>query len=220
MESVTQSVKWSEPLEGWKHLKFWKHGYRKLARDLEYVDYTPSYSLLWKPFDLTKPDQVKVVILGTEPYSAKDANNGLAFSTRANTSPLPLSLRNIFEELTSDLGLKQPRNGDLTPWAQRGVLLLNISLTRPRDERWKALVFEVLRYLSETRTGIVYMLWGGEAQEFTGAIDGDRNLVITSSHPGLLESPISGAKNTFLGSRPFSAARNYNPEINMDYWRL
>ena len=180
----------------------------------------PPKELVYKAFDLTPFDKVKVVILGQDPYPTKGYANGLAFSVRPDVKPLPRSLQNIFKEYRDDLGYPQPRNGDLTLWAERGVLLLNSVLTveegKPLSHRglgWEKLTIEVVQKLSEYREGLVFLLWGKSAQEYGGLINASKHLVYRSSHP----SPLS-ADRGFLGSRPFSTANEFLTEP-ID-WRL
>ena len=162
--------------------------------------------------DRTAPEAVRVVILGQDPYHEPGQANGLAFSVEPGTK-LPPSLRNIFRELSADLGCPVPQSGDLGPWADRGVLLLNTVLTveagkanSHRDLGWQAFTDEVIAALAALPQPIVLILWGAQAQKKRGLLApaaGPR-LVLESVHP----SPLS-AHRGFFGSRPFSQANAF-----------
>lgn len=207
----------------WKSLKFFKSEKWKTLKAIEgYPE--PRHRL--RAFKLTPFDDVKVVILGQDPYPTKGRANGLAFSVFPNTKPVPASLRNILSEYTKDLGHPYPSTGDLTQWAQQGVLLLNTILTVPDGQRlghdglgWERLIHEALSTLSRKRNGIVWMLWGAKANEYRAVIDEDRHLVISSGHP----SPLARlAPYPFLGSKPFSKCNAYLKSQNITpiNWRL
>ena len=149
-----------------------------------------------------QPDTTRVVILGQDPYPTPGHANGLAFSVTPDT-PLPKSLKNIFAELENDIG-SAPSNGDLTRWADQGVLLLNTSLTTPVKDAgghaklgWSALIQQVLYRLSDRPRA--FILWGKPAQSHRKHITGDHHLFAESPHP----SPLSAYRG-FFGSRPFS----------------
>jgi uracil-DNA glycosylase len=154
---------------------------------------------------LTPPDAVRVVILGQDPYIYPRQAHGLAFSVLPGVRPPP-SLHNIFKELHDDLGCKVPNNGYLVPWAEQGVLLLNAVLTvragksnSHKGKGWEKFTDAVIRAVSEREDGVVFVLWGANAQKKLKHISTDNNFVIQSAHP----SPLS-AHNGFFGSRPFS----------------
>ena len=156
---------------------------------------------------LTPVESVRVVILGQDPYHGPGQAMGLSFSVPAGVTQPP-SLRNIFTELESDLGLPATTTGDLTPWAERGVLLLNSVLTvAPRSpashagKGWESFTDRVIAELSERRDGIVFLLWGRYAQQKGAIVDTARHHVLTAAHP----SPYS-ANNGFFGCRHFSRA--------------
>ena len=156
---------------------------------------------------LTPFDAVRVVILGQDPYHGAGQAMGLCFSVPDGVPPPP-SLRNIYEELARDVGVPRPTSGDLTPWAERGVLLLNAVLTvspgRPASHAgkgWEQFTDRAIRELSERRDGIVFLLWGRYAQNKGAIVDTTRHHVLTASHP----SPYSAA-NGFFGCRHFSKA--------------
>lgn len=155
----------------------------------------------------TPLDEVRVVILGQDPYHGPGQAMGLCFSVPAGVT-LPPSLRNVFQELRDDLGVPVPATGDLTPWAERGVLLLNAVLTvspgKPASHAgrgWERFTDRVIAELSARRTGVVFLLWGRYAQQKGAVVDIDRHHVLQAAHP----SPYSAAGG-FFGCRHFSRA--------------
>ncbi|MFZ3555581.1 uracil-DNA glycosylase [Streptomyces sp. BH055] len=153
-------------------------------------------------------DDVRVLIVGQDPYPTPGHAVGLSFSVAPDVRPLPPSLINIYRELNADLGLPQPSNGDLTPWAQQGVLLLNRSLTvaprRPashRDKGWEQVTEQAIRALAERGTPLVSILWGRDARNLRPLLSDYP--AVESPHP----SPMS-ADRGFFGSRPFSRAND------------
>lgn len=170
----------------------------------------PPAGLIFNAFDLCPFDQVKVVIVGQDPYHNYGQAMGLAFSVPPGVTPPP-SLFNIYKELSDDLELPYPRTGDLTHWARQGVFLPNATLTvaahQPRSHHgwgWERLTDRAIQLLAERREHLVFILWGSDAQQKARYIDPERHLIITSSHP----SPLS-AYRTFFGSKPFSRANYY-----------
>lgn len=164
---------------------------------------------IFRAFDLTPFDAVKVVILGQDPYHTPGAAMGLSFSVPSGSKPQP-SLRNIFKELQEDLGITRT-NTDLTDWAEQGVLLLNAVLTVRQwvpashgGKGWENFTDAAIHTLSEKREGIVFILWGNFAISKKSLIDAKKHHIITSPHP----SPFS-AHNGFFGSHPFSRANAY-----------
>ena len=169
--------------------------------------YYPSADRVFNALALTPFDDVRVVVLGQDPYHGRGQAMGLCFSVPPGV-PAPPSLQNIHKELASDLGLGRPSSGDLTPWAERGVLLLNAVLTvspgKPASHAsrgWERFTDRVIAELSTRREGIVFLLWGRYAQQKGAVVDAGRHHVLTASHP----SPYSAA-NGFFGCRHFSRA--------------
>jgi uracil-DNA glycosylase len=153
----------------------------------------------------TPLENVRVVILGQDPYPTPGDAHGLAFSVNHGV-PVPRSLANIFKERESDLGLPRPSHGHLDAWARQGVLLLNACLTveagkagSHRGLGWEALTDQMIRAVSDRVGGAIFVLWGADAQKKRGLIEAGRHPVIESPHP----SPLS-ARRGFFGSRPFS----------------
>lgn len=167
---------------------------------------------IFRAFDLAPFDQVKVVILGQDPYHTPGAAMGLCFSIPDGTRPQP-SLRNIIKELASDVGVQRTHT-DLTDWAEQGVFLLNSVLTVRSGEAgshankgWEKLTDSAIRHLAQEREGIVFILWGSYAIAKRALIDEGKHLVLTAPHP----SPLS-AHRGFFGSKPFSQANAYLQE--------
>lgn len=171
--------------------------------------YPPAKSI-FAAFDACPFDEVKVVILGQDPYHGQGQANGLAFSV-AEGIKHPPSLRNIFKELEMDLGIRATESGDLSRWAKQGVLLLNATLTvraktpgSHQGKGWEQFTDAVIASLNGEKKNVAYMLWGSYAQKKGFVIDREANKVIISPHP----SPFS-AHRGFFGSKPFSTANDY-----------
>ncbi len=166
---------------------------------------------IFRAFDLTPFDDVRVVILGQDPYHGPNQANGLSFAVHEGVRNPP-SLQNIFKEIATDLGRPTTlKNGDLTPWAQQGVLLLNATLTvradspaSHQDKGWEQFTDAVIETLSQEREHLVFILWGNYARQKGIMIDRAKHLVIESPHP----SPFSADKG-FFGSKPFSKTNDY-----------
>lgn len=161
-------------------------------------------------FNATSFENVKVVIVGQDPYHGPEQAHGLCFSVRPGVK-LPPSLQNIFKELNADLGIAKPSHGCLIEWAQQGVLLLNSVLTveaeKPASHEgrgWELFTDQVIRKLNEERTGLVFLLWGSYAQKKASFVDRNKHLVLSSPHP----SPLS-AHRGFFGTKPFSKINEY-----------
>ena len=155
--------------------------------------------------ELTPFESTKVVVLGQDPYHGLGQAHGLSFSVRGNT-PIPPSLRNIFQELFTDVAIQREQNGDLTGWALQGVLLLNTSLTvregepgSHKNRGWEHITDTVMSALNEKPTRVVFVLWGAHARNKKTLITQAHHVVIESAHP----SPLS-AHRGFFGSKPFS----------------
>ena len=178
----------------------------KTERALGKTIYPPG-SLIFNAFEKTPLSEVKVVILGQDPYHGPHQAMGLSFSVPRGVAPPP-SLVNIFKELRADIGVPVSGHGDLTRWAQQGVMLLNASLTvRAADPMshsklgWHIFTNSVISKISEVKDRVVFMLWGKFAQEKIALINAKKHLILTAAHP----SPLS-ASNGFLGCRHFSKA--------------
>ena len=196
---------WKEALAG----EFEKPYFAQLVRFLHQekaagkVIYPPG-SLIFRAFELTPVPQVKVVILGQDPYHGPGQAMGLSFSVPDGV-PAPPSLRNIFQEIETDLGIRMSGSPNLEKWARQGVLLLNTSLTVQAHMAnshnrigWVPFTDAVIRYLSDNREGLVFLLWGRPAQEKAALIDRQKHHVLMAAHP----SPL--ARGAFFGCRHFS----------------
>jgi len=170
----------------------------------------PPGSLIFNAFDTTPFDKVKIVLLGQDPYHGPRQAHGLSFSVQNGITPPP-SLVNIFKELHADTGTPIPAHGNLTKWAEQGVLLLNASLTVRANEPmshakigWAAFTHAVIKKVSAQKEHVVFLLWGKFAQEKQELIDATKHLVLKAAHP----SPYS-ANYGFFGCRHFSKANEY-----------
>ena len=182
----------------------------------------PPGGQIFRAFDLCPLEQTKVVILGQDPYHGYGQAMGLCFSVPQGV-PAPPSLKNIFKEIESDLGVRMSGSPDLTPWARQGVLLLNAVLTVRDGEPtshsglgWQTFTDAVIRTVSERRDGVVFLLWGNYARGKAPLIDGARHLVLEAAHP----SPL--ARGAFFGCRHFSRCNDYlvaHGQVPID-WKL
>ena len=184
----------------------------------------PGNSLIFNAFNHTPFEKVKVVIIGQDPYHGANQAHGLSFSVQKGV-PVPPSLQNIFKELQAEYkDFQYPKHGDLSSWADQGVLLLNATLTveaskagSHQNQGWEKFTDQVIQTLSEKRTGIVFLLWGKYAQAKAAMIDQNKHLVLMAAHP----SPFS-AYNGFFGCNHFIKTNEYlekNGEKGID-WRL
>ncbi|QYN49636.1 uracil-DNA glycosylase [Apibacter sp. ESL0432] len=202
--------------ESWKNLlkpEFEKSYFSSLINFVkqEYKEHTcyPKGKNIFKAFELTPFDQVKVVLLGQDPYHGEGQAMGLCFSV-PNGIVYPPSLRNIIIELKNDTGIEL-KSGDLTPWAKQGVFLLNATLTvrahqagSHQKKGWETFTDSVIHKISEEKEHVVFILWGSYAQQKINLIDTRKHFIIKSVHP----SPLS-AHRGFFGSRPFSLTNEY-----------
>ena len=177
----------------------------------------PKQNEVFNAFRYTDFDNVKVVILGQDPYHGPNQAEGLSFSV-SNEVLKPPSLKNIFKELESDLGIQYPEVNSLKSWAKEGVLLLNAVLTveehKPtshKDKGWEIFTDDVIKILNERNTPTVFILWGAYARDKKKYITNPKHYVIESAHP----SPLS-AHNGFFGSKPFSKTNNFLIENGLE----
>jgi uracil-DNA glycosylase len=166
----------------------------------------PPRELILNAFNQTSFKDVKVVIIGQDPYHGENQAHGLSFSVLDNNKHPP-SLINIFKEIKTDLGFSYPKSGNLTSWAEQGVLLLNASLTVRQAEAnshqkigWQKFTDSVIQQLSEKREDIVFLLWGGFAKKKGAKIDSSKHHILSSGHP----SPLSANRGYWFGNRHFS----------------
>lgn len=203
--------------ESWKaHLEpeFGKDYFRTLTEFVrhEYSEQTiyPPGKLIFNAFNLCPFDKVKVVIIGQDPYHGEGQAHGLCFSVNDGV-PFPPSLVNIFKEIKNDTGADAPTTGNLTRWAEQGVLLLNATLTvrahqagSHQKRGWEVFTDAAIRVLAEQKERLVFILWGAYAQRKGEFIDRNKHLVLASAHP----SPLS-AYNGFYGNKHFSKTNDY-----------
>lgn len=218
------SSHWQEKLqhildsENYKNLMQWLKN--------EYATKTifPKEKNVFNALNLVKPDDVKVVIVGQDPYHGENQAHGLCFSVEKDTN-LPPSLRNIFKELESDLGYPASKNGNLSKWAEQGVLLLNTVLTveksQPnshKDKGWEQLTREVINILNNRKQPVIFMLWGGHAKSFAKNIDATKHFILTANHP----SPMSANRGGWFGCKHFSKANEILASLNQPTidWRI
>jgi uracil-DNA glycosylase len=175
----------------------------------------PEYKNIFNALRYTDYDQVKVVILGQDPYHGEKEAHGLSFSVRENVK-MPPSLQNIFKELYNDLGVKRTKT-DLTDWAEEGVLLLNSIMTVVKDsplshkgKGWEIFTDKIIEKLGERETPIVFILWGSYARSKKELIKNKNHLILESVHP----SPLS-ANRGFFGSKPFSKTNEFLKNNNL-----
>jgi uracil-DNA glycosylase len=208
---------------GWAALPFFADGSAaQLATELDRLSdggtrILPVAADMFAALRLTAPEQVRVVILGQDPYPTPGDAHGLAFSVNPGAK-VPRSLANIFKEMESDLGLPHPGHGDLSRWAKQGVLLLNTCLTveagnagSHRKLGWQALTDQIIVKVSRQAPACAFLLWGADAQAKRGLIAGTSHLILDSPHP----SPLS-ARRGFFGSRPFSRTNQFLVENGLD----
>ena len=191
----------------------------------EYKEKTiyPKQNEIFNAFRYTPYQEVKVVILGQDPYHGVGQAHGLSFSVREHV-PKPPSLVNIFKELKDDLGYPIPSTGNLIPWTEQGVLLLNSVLTVEKDKAashsnhgWERFTDKVISLVNEKKTPVVFILWGSYARSKKSLITNPLHLIIESTHP----SPFS-AYNGFFGSRPFSKTNQFlqKNKLNPIDWQI
>lgn len=203
--------------ESWKQhlaLEFEKDYFAKLTdfvrQEYQTTTVYPPGRLIFNAFNLCPFDKVKVVIIGQDPYHGPGQAHGLCFSVNDGV-PFPPSLQNIFKEIQSDLGTPVPATGNLTRWANQGVLMLNATLTVRAHQAgshqrrgWEEFTDAAIRLLAEERENLVFILWGAYAQKKGAFIDRNKHFVLASAHP----SPLS-AYNGFFGNKHFSRTNEY-----------
>jgi uracil-DNA glycosylase len=209
--NVQIEASWKQRLQG----EFEKPYFAGLTEKVrqEYMAGTcyPPGKLVFNAFNLCPFDQVKVVIIGQDPYHEPGQAHGLSFSVQDGVQ-FPPSLQNIFKEIHDDLGTPMPASGDLTRWAEQGVLLLNATLTVRAHQAnshatlgWQNFTDAAIKALATEREHLVYMLWGGFARSKAYMIDKQKNLVLESVHP----SPLSANRGGWFGQHQFSCCNEY-----------
>ena len=203
-------MEWKEFVDKQREEDYFKSLAQKINQDRKFYRVFPPKEEIFSALKLTPFNDVKVVIIGQDPYHEYGQAHGLAFSVRKGVK-LPPSLQNIYKEISDEFGYKMSNSGDLSNWAKQGVLLLNSSLTvnegvagSHKDYGWHIFTKKVVEECNKNLTGVVFMLWGRHAQLVGQDIDRTKHLVLTSAHP----SPLS-AYNGFFGNNHFKLANEY-----------
>ncbi len=178
---------------------------------------------IFNAFNKTSFDNVKVVIIGQDPYHGEGEAHGLCFSVKEGKK-IPPSLRNIYKELNADLGLEVPKSGELTKWANEGVFLLNAILTVEqkspaihKNKGWEEFTDAIIKIISDKKDKVVFILWGAFAKSKRGLIDESKHCILEAPHPAA--EVYAGGKAGFFGSRPFSKANAFLANGKID-WKL
>ena len=203
---------WTEILAPIKNTEYFTTLWEKVKEEYQTTKCFPPKNQIFRAIELTPFEEVKVVIIGQDPYHNDNQANGLCFSV-SDKVKAPPSLKNIFKELEDDLGIKKTSN-ELEMWAKQGVLLLNATLTvraheanSHKDLGWGQFTDFIIKEISDKKENVVFVLWGAFAQKKAGLIDASKHFVIQSAHP----SPFSVHKG-FFGSRPFSKINQFLEE--------
>ncbi|MDR2655838.1 MAG: uracil-DNA glycosylase [Oscillospiraceae bacterium] len=208
---------WQELLEQEFQKRYFKNLDKFIASEYAAKSIYPPKDEVYRALDLTSYRETKVLILGQDPYHGEKQAHGLSFSVASEEAKFPPSLRNIFKELESDLGIKRSRR-DLTDWAEQGVLLLNSVLTveagkaaSHRGKGWEEFTDLIIRLLDQKDEQVVFVLWGADARKKAALITNPKHKIIESAHP----SPLS-ARSGFFGSRPFSRVNQYLEQAGLE----
>ncbi|WP_066218426.1 uracil-DNA glycosylase [Aliarcobacter cryaerophilus] len=209
---------WEDIVDLEKQKDYYKKLKEEIDKRYETTTVFPEKQNIFKAFFLTKLDNLKVVILGQDPYHGFGQAQGLAFSTPANIKNPP-SMQNILKEIQSDLGKKSIcEDGDLTPWAKQGVLLLNTILTveeaKPKSHHnlgWEVFTDNIIKYISDNCEDTIFILWGSPAISKTKLIDRKKHHILTAPHP----SPLSSYRG-FFGCKHFSQTNNILKSLNKE----
>ena len=209
MNSVKIEPSWKKYLESEFDKPYWNNLTAFIKDQYRQKKIYPPGKNIFRAFNLSPFDQIKVVIIGQDPYHGPGQANGLCFSVN-DKIPLPPSLKNIYQEIQNDLGITPYSSGDLTRWANQGVLMLNSVLTvaaglpaSHSGKGWEEFTDAAIQSLNKNRSNIVYLLWGKYAQNKGSVINQNQNLVLKSAHP----SPYSAA--SFFGNHHFSKCNKY-----------
>ena len=204
---MAQRTDWNPVLRAEFDQPYWSELQRFVADERARHTVYPPAEDVYAALHSTPREEVKVMILGQDPYHGPNQEHGLCFSVRPGVE-VPPSLQNIFKELQSDLGIDPPGHGCLQSWADRGVLLLNATLTvrahqaaSHQGKGWEVFTDQVIRSVNDKAEGVVFILWGASARKKQALIDTTRHTILQSAHP----SPLSSYRG-FFGSQPFSRA--------------
>ena len=205
------SQDWEKVLSNQFKLDYYKKLEKKVLDDYNSLKCYPDLNNIFKAFNLCKFNDLKVVIIGQDPYHGCNEANGLAFSVNEGIN-IPPSLKNILKEVKSDTGKTSINNGDLSIWATQGVFLLNSILTvvenKPLSHKgigWEDFTNEVIKIISKNASNIVFLLWGNNAKNKIKFIDEQKNRVLISGHP----SPLSANRGYWFNNKHFSQTNNY-----------
>ncbi len=205
------SQDWEKVLSNQFKLDYYKKLEKKVLDDYNSLKCYPDLNNIFKAFNLCKFNDLKVVIIGQDPYHGYNEANGLAFSVNEGIN-IPPSLKNILKEVKSDTGKTSINNGDLSIWATQGVFLLNSILTvvenKPLSHKgigWEDFTNEVIKIISKNASNIVFLLWGNNAKNKIKFIDKQKNRVLISGHP----SPLSANRGYWFNNKHFSQTNNY-----------
>lgn len=209
MKPKTNSLSWTEVLAPIKNSEYFETLWQKVKEEYASVKCFPPKNQIFRALELTSFDEVKVVIIGQDPYHGDFQANGLCFSV-SDQVKTPPSLQNIYKELKEDLGIEKTTN-ELEHWATQGVLLLNATLSvrahspnSHKDLGWEKFTNFIIKEISDKKENVVFVLWGAFAQKKEELIDSCKHLIIKSAHP----SPFSVYRG-FFGSKPFSKINDY-----------
>ena len=216
------SSSWSEILSSRFTIEYKRELFSWLENEYNTKVVFPPKEKVFNALNFVAPENIKVVIIGQDPYHVKGQADGLAFSCHNNT-PQP-SLRNIFKEIHDDLGVEMSTSTDLSPWAKQGVVLLNTSLSvvehlpaSHSNKLWHQFTTEVVKVINELNQPIVFLLWGNHAKSFLPLLNNPNHLVLSSAHP----SPFS-AYNGFFGNKHFSKTNEFLIKNNIEpiNWKI
>ena len=223
-KSIQIEESWKRVLEEEIQKEYFQNIRSFLKEEVKNHEVYPPGPEIFAAFNHVPFDEVKVVIIGQDPYHGPNQANGLCFSVNPGIAHPP-SLINIFKEIEQDLGIPYPKSGDLSPWAKQGVLLLNATLTVRRSEAnshqnigWQTFSDTVIQKLSEEREGVVFMLWGGFAKKKGKKIDRKKHHVLETGHP----SPLSANRGYWFGNKHFSQVNEIlkNKGLRTINWKL
>lgn len=209
------SEEWREFLKEEISQDYFENLIKAVSEEYQKTECYPPKEQIFNAFNLCSPTEVKVVIIGQDPYHGTGEANGLCFSVNDNVK-IPPSLRNIYKELLSDLdSIFLPSSGNLEDWAKQGVLLLNATLSVQKDQanshkhlEWQKFTDSVIKKISEESENVVFLLWGGFAQKKAKFINEERHLILKSGHP----SPLSANQGKWFGNKHFSKVNDYLEE--------
>ncbi len=206
---------WTEILAPIKNTEYFENLWQKIKVEYASEECFPPKNQIFRALELTAFDDLKVVIIGQDPYHGEFQANGLCFSVSESVATPP-SLKNIFTELKDDLGIERTKK-ELEDWAEQGILLLNATLTvkahspnSHKDLGWETFTNFIIKEISEKRENVIFVLWGAFAQKKEELIDSSKHFIIKSAHP----SPFSVYRG-FYGSKPFSKINNYLKSKNL-----